>query len=340
MRKFWLILVVLVASLGASLTSIAAEIVSRVLRPPMKHLPTGNIYELRVLYLEDDRLPTLDPAQVTELCAKIENLVKEWFGYRVRMRVVGRRSLSDYFAANERIFRRYPSLIQNFELDPTRPADQGKITEAIARDFRARPLPAIEGYLRTENLGSHAAAVKFAYRQFVDQLLELRAIPLANGKPFFAPDHGRLNSFPHWCALLKEIEEADFIFTNSMVLGADTTMPIYVIARGGVTTGATDNNSHNPFQVAAMVGLFPFLSDAPIFLRERGRISETERLDVIATLCLHELGHFLLRHAENYDHAGCVHRAPARLNYYEWHQAVRKAGPCPLPHVISARFDS
>ena len=47
-----------------------------------------------------------------------------------------------------------------------------------------------------------------------------------------------------------------------------------------------------------MVGLFPFLSDAPVFLRERGRIPENELPDVIATLCMHEMGHFFLRYAE------------------------------------------
>ena len=87
-----------------------------------------------------------------------------------------------------------------------------------------------------------------------------------------------------------------------------------------------------------LVALFPFLSDAPVFMRERGTIPKDELLDVIATLCLHELGHFFLRYAEHYDHPHCVHVAPTGLNYYTWHQAIRTGGPCTLPHQKVTRY--
>ena len=66
--------------------------------------------------------------------------------------------------------------------------------------------------------------------------------------------------------------------------------------------------------------------------------TDAERLDVIATLCLHEMGHFFCRYAEHYDHPNCVHVAPTGLNYYAWHQAVRAAGPCRLAHQTTSRF--
>ena len=99
-------------------------------------------------------------------------------------------------------------------------------------------------------------------------------------------------------------------------------MPIYVTVRGGLTTGLTDNNPRSPYQGATMVGLFPFLSDAPVFLRERGRIPAAELLDVIATFCMHEMGHLFCRYAEYSDHPHCVHVAPLGLDYYNWHRSI------------------
>jgi hypothetical protein len=306
--------------------------------PPLQDLPKDRAYELRVLYLEDPRLPTLDPAQRGELYTRIRRLVATWLGYRVSLREVGQQALAAYFSSHDTLFAEHAALIRATEIEAPDAGSGARLRTTIARDFRFRPLPLIERYLRAGPLTTQAAAVEIALRQFSAKLTELRAAPLADGTPFFDAAQPRLTSFAHWAVLMEQIREADFVFTNSMIAGADTGMPIYVIARGGLTTGLTDNNDRSPYQAATMVGLFPFLSDAPVFLRERGRIPDDQRLDVIATFCLHELGHFFLRYAEHYDHPRCVHVAPTGLDYYAWHQAVRAAGPCLLPHRKTPRF--
>lgn len=291
-----------------------------------------------MLYLEDPRLPRLAPAQRPLLYTKLERLLLEWLGYTVKLREVGARDLGSEFTRYDQVFARSASIIRNTDLDPAGPLGAEKLRGVIARDFRNRPLATVARYLRAGTLSSQAEAVDLAQRQFISQLDELRRSPLPDGQPFFNSAQARLNSFAHWAVLMEEITEADFVLTNSMIVGADQQMPIYVIARGGLTTGLTDNNDRSPYQTATMVGLFPFLSDAPVFLRERGRIPDAEILDVIATFCLHEMGHFFCRLAEHYDHPNCVHVAPTGLNYYTWHQAVRAAGPCRLVHQITSRF--
>ncbi len=63
------------------------------------------------------------------------------------------------------------------------------------------------------------------------------------------------------------------------------------------------------------------------------RIPDAERLDVIATLTMHELGHMLLRLDHPVDHpSSCLHAPAVGLRYYDWHVDVRKNGPCPLQH--------
>lgn len=304
----------------------------------LRDLPKTRSYELRMLYLEDPRLPSLTSDQRTALYAKIEHLLATWYGYKVRVRETGQHPLAAYYAAQDTIFIQQRFRLKTIDLDLAAATTPARLRAVIAADFAPRPLPQIERYLNAGPLSSQPQAVKIAEQQFWKKLVELRQAPLADGMPFFDPASARLNSYAHAAVLIEHLTEADFMLTNSMLLGADAEMPIYVIARGGLSTAITTNNPRSPYQAAVLAGLFPFLSDAPVFVRERGVIPKDELLDVIATLCLHELGHFFLRYAEHYDHPHCVHVAPPGLNYYTWHQAIRAGGPCTLPHQKVTRY--
>ncbi|MCX6951059.1 MAG: hypothetical protein NTV51_02560 [Verrucomicrobia bacterium] len=299
--------------------------------PPLVPLPKDRPYELRVLHLVDPRLPTLTADQRRALHTRIEVLLQSWYGYTVTLREVGVRDLAANFAASEAVFARHADLLQ-LDIDPATGPGRARLRATVRAALARHPLPLIATHLQSGPLTSQAQAVELAFNRFLSRLKELQSIPVANGEPFSIPSQRRLNSYAHWCAHNYDQAEADFIFTNSMIVGADAEMPLYVIARGGVSAGNTNGNLHNAFHATGMVSLFPFLSDAPFWLRERGPLPEAERLDVVATLALHELGHFFLRLAEASDHPHCVHVAPPGFRFLEWHRAIREHGPCPLPH--------
>jgi hypothetical protein len=130
-------------------------------------------------------------------------------------------------------------------------------------------------------------------------------------------------SYGHWSTLLQGEKEFDFVLTNVGIIGADNGMPLYVVARGGVTSAFVENNAHRPYQGAGVLGMYPFLSDSPFFTAERGALTGAEKEEAIAWLWLHELGHLLLKKEENYTFGDSVHRAPPNLKYYEWVKTVR-----------------
>jgi hypothetical protein len=318
--------------MSAALTIGRAATTMRIEVPTLQEVPRDRAHELRVLYLEDPRLPTLNAAQRGELLTKVEHLLRDWHGYRVRLREVGAKNLADYFATHAAVFRKHTEIVR-MAIDPTLEQDRARLRAVIQGAFAPHPLARLERHFPGAAFTSHEQAVTVACDFFVQRCQEIRSIPLSDGGTLAVPKQPELNSYMHWCALMHEMEEADLVFTNSMIVGADMQMPLSVIARGGVTTGNTNANRHNAFQAAAMVGLFPFLSDAPFWLRERGPIPEAERLDVIATMTMHELGHMLLRLAHPEDHPGCVHAPAGRLRYYDWHADIRQNGPCRLEHT-------
>lgn len=305
--------------------------------PPLRELAREKTHELRTLYLEDPRLPTLSADERRELYARIEKLARDWYGFDVRLKDLGSRPLEEFFKKHEPTFLEFKEGIEGMAIDIRSPDSEKRLRETIARDFEGRELSQILRYVGGRK-ASKAKLVDRALKRFRARLREMLDAPMADGEPFQRAGEGHANSYPHWTTVQFAETQADFLVTNTMIAGADAGMPIYVIARGGVTTGNTNNNPHNAFQGTTMVGLFPFLSDAPYLLRERGALAAGERLDVAASFCMHELGHLLLRYAEHYDHPNCVHVAPKGLDYLAWHREVRAQGPCRLEHRKLERY--
>ncbi len=135
----------------------------------------------------------------------------------------------------------------------------------------------------------------------------------------------RLTSTLHWMVYVRAQTDADFILTNTALVEPDNDMPVYVLARGGLTTGFVDNNTKAPYGAAGMVSLLPFLGGAELFDAKAAPTSPSENIDAAATMWLHELGHFLNRYGESYGEEGCVHVASEGLAYFKWHRAIRKA---------------
>lgn len=309
--------------------------------PDLRPLPTDRAYVLRVAYWEDPRLPTLRKAEREELYAKVEALSKDWYGFSLDLREVEERGLREAFDDFKPVFEGYafrdklaPSIID----DPRRAEDYIRLLQTVLRDFKGRDLKSLRRYFPRAPEGTRDDLVRYATDRFVEALRDLRAIPLETGGTFFDPAWADTQDFLHWTGVVQNLERADFIVTNTMSASADEAMPVYVISRGGVSNGFVDNNPHNDYRGAGMIGLFPFLADARYIVQRRGTVPPGERLDLIATFWMHELGHLLLRLAEHYDHQGCVHVAPPGLRALSWHRAVRAKGRCPLEHKTLKRY--
>ncbi|MFA5139859.1 MAG: hypothetical protein WC728_11565 [Elusimicrobiota bacterium] len=322
----------------------AAKAVSAAVAPtlvPLRPLPKDKRYAVRVLYLEDERLPTFSGFERAALYGKVQTLLKDWYGYSVDIQETRRESLSAYFKALGPVFAspKNAGMIRDAELDPSTPEGLDRLDGVIWHDLKRRKMSLIRRYFPLPQGASKDKATTTATALFLERLNAVRSIPTKDGTPFYTRELKDTQSFPHWLVVLRELQEADFILTNTAMAGADSSMPIYVIARGGITTGMVDNNPSNPYQAVGVVAFFPLLSEAPFFLKNRGEIPKEERIDAVATFWMHELGHFFPRYGEAYGEEGCVHVAPEGLAYYAWVKGVQaKQGRCSLKPGIVTRF--
>lgn len=309
--------------------------------PLLKPLPKNAPVKLRVLYLEDDRLPTLDAAQRKDLYRRVEKLTKHWFGYTVALQEVGARPLRIEFAGDRMPFAspRQQACLASARLDLGTPAGRDSLEDLVGREFAARGREVFER-LFPETAGMDPAQARATAAARVRSTnawlsgLNTKAGPLVR-----SAEDRRLTSTLHWMVYIREQTEADFVITNTAMIEPDNDMPVYVLARGGLTTAFVDNNKKAPYGAAGAVTLLPFLSGESLFVPDAKPTTASENIDVAATMWLHELGHFLNRYGEMYGEAGCVHVASESLEYFKWHRAIRKAdNKCSRPPAVVPKF--
>lgn len=290
--------------------------------PDLNPITAGNEAALVVRYVENPDLLSLDQATRTKLYRMVEKYASDAYKIQLKITEEGAVKMADYFKSVEAWFNLSPIgfpaqsyLISWFALDR-----ESRIAETIAATLKQHDAAKIKEYLG-ENASLDALTAKFIITLGkIYSEKDLRGRPLLFGKN---RDTEPRYSFGHWSTILQGEKTVDFILTNGGIIGADNGMPIYVIARGGVTSAFVENNAHRPYQGVGVLGLYPFLAETKFFTEKRGLLTPEEKLEAIAWVWLHELGHLLFKKSENYTFADSVHRAPPDLRYYEWAKRVR-----------------
>lgn len=288
--------------------------------PELRPVPKDKPVELAVHYVKADNLPELDVNERTRLYRLVEKLCAEKFGYTVQIREARLVKIRDFFASASSLFTTsplgYPS--QAFLVSYFAPDRDTRIEAAVAAAIKGNRAKV------KEYLGDGYAALYT--RAFVGKLSAIFAETDTKGNQLLSKNNAedeKYFSYGHWSSILQGEKQADFFLTNAGIIGADNGMPLYVIARGGITSAFIENNAHRPYQGVGVLGLYPFLADTAYFNEKRGKLTREEKIEAIAWIWLHELGHLLMKKEENYSFTDSVHRAPPDLRYYEWVKRVR-----------------
>lgn len=290
--------------------------------PDLRPVPQDQPVELSVLQVRNSRLPDLEAKEVANLYSDVEILAKKVFGYSLRIKTLGSETIESYFDRTRGRLVDFPIAYPAaaFPISYFAKNRDEAISEVFVEIFKNSDKKKIVTYLGKVNDPAQAT------REFVEKLKGALAGPDLTGRALLSeknPQDEPYYSYGHWSSILQGEKQADFILTNTGIIGADNGMPLYVVARGGVTNAFVENNAYRPHQGAGVVGMYPFLSDTPYFIEKRGKLSSDEKREAIAWLWLHELGHLLLKKEENYTYLDSVHRAPATLKYSEWVKAIR-----------------
>ena len=296
--------------------------------PPLQPLDRKQLHTLRIGFVEDPNFTILKDAQIAGLFKIIESMTRDKLGYLVKMKLVWRKPMAQFYAIHQNLAK-IPAMAQllDYDIDMSSKTAEPQLRYLSSDLFKRHGPDKISEYLSTP--GTPSANSLFEQFKNLQQTIAKTRSP--NDTAICSSTHREYHSFWWLDVILHNIKDADFIFVNQLVCNPDSDMPLYVMARGGVNTGAVESNIYNSFHAAGFVSLYPFFPVDPFFEKMTGPIPAQERIQVAGTYTTHELGHLLDRRAEIYDHEHCVSKAAVSLNYYKWYQDIQ-AGQCHKPH--------
>jgi hypothetical protein len=275
---------------------------------------------LHVHYVRADNLTGLASDERTQVYRDLIRLAKSVFGIHLDIREGRVSVLPDFFRKVRDRFEKFPVAYPShaFPVSYFAVDRDERIGKSIAAALAKADPQKVKTYLGNgpDYAGEFIKKLTAIFSERSHQGIALLSEENMGDEVYF--------SYGHWSSILQGEKEADFFLTDAGIIGADTGMPLYVIARGGVTSAFVENNIHRPLQGAGVLGLYPFLADTPFFNEQRGKLSRSEKLECITWLWLHELGHLILKKDENYTFEDSVHRAPPNLRYYDWVKKVKQ----------------
>ncbi|MBV6494313.1 MAG: hypothetical protein LDLANPLL_02344 [Turneriella sp.] len=293
--------------------------------PDLRVTPRGTLQNpqtLLVRYVENPQLPKLTKEVRERIYLSLKEKALSVFGYHLYIDEVEALTIAQFFSKKEKAFQTSPIQFPAHDyLISWFSQNRDTEIEKRVREALAKKSPEI----LFAYFGKEHSALQVA-QKFISRLGEIYAEKKPEGNPLLSAHNKEEEiwySYGHWDTLLYAEKDVDFIFTNIGIIGADNGMPIYVIARGGVTSAFVENSAHRPYQGVGVFGAYPFFADTVFFNRERGVLTQEQKEETVVWVWLHELGHLLLKKEENYSFADSVHRAPPNLKYYEWVKRVR-----------------
>jgi hypothetical protein len=295
--------------------------------PALKPVPYGGVLKIRVKRVYDSRMEDFSEDQYQKLYRQIESDIAYYLNYKIQIVEAGNDEILHYFRKYRKSFLKpqYKYLIGGHILDPEMPGDQTRLKLTIEEALKNKPWETIKAYVDSPEIKNKNIPLltEYFYSRFISKYQEIGNIPANEGiEKLRMGEYGLTQNYNYWSTILNETQDADLFITNSIIAAADDQMPLYVINRGGITTGLTENNIHNPYQGAVLLTLMPFISESEFFKKERGNISENILLPVISMLAVHEFGHYLRRFAENYGQPVTPQNAPVDLRYQDWYYSI------------------
>lgn len=295
--------------------------------PELKIIPGDKKYVIRVKRVIDPRLEDFTEEKYAALYKQIESDVSFYLGYDIKIQDVGKEDILSFFKNHRKTLKepQFQYSIGKHFLHLDKEEDKIRLKKTIENAIKNKPWEIIQKYVNDKTIRSKNVdqLTTYFYNQFLEKYNALGKVPVNHGKGLLRQgEYEFTQHYSYWSAVLNKTEDADLFITNSLIAGADDEMPLYVINRGGITSGVTENNLHNSYQGVIVLTLMPFISTDKYFNEARGNIYENLLIPIISMIGVHEFGHLLARFDEYYDLQASPQNAPVDLRYQDWYQNI------------------
>ncbi len=303
---------------------------------------------IRVAQVINPRFPSLKYSEIKAALQAASLLIKEHFNIKVAFQYQKKVSIQDFF-------RYLPVSIQklkqgeiiNFR-DGINTKELAFMVSSIEKSIQkmsknieelyqfAKPYLTIkpEGKINYHNL-SVALAKTLKTRLSLWQKIKAK-----DGQGVINAD--KYNEWVWWDNIGYGFVPYDLIISNQLVASVEKYgMDIHSALRGGISNGTTSYSRSANYGSYSFVSTFPLLNDYPIIqlLRKQKSLTETDKINYLAIIITHELGHQLFHYGHPYGKNECVMSPMPLIDYRQWQKGL-DAEKCQKGHYIAMQKGS
>jgi hypothetical protein len=300
---------------------------------PLEEIDRNKVHVLKVGYVELEGYPVLSHESRLQYENLVEQATLKYLSYKVDLQKAWVKPAPSFYESYEQHLK-HPSVQEYLSWD-IMDGDLKRMKAVADRLKKKHGNEKIWEYILPK-MSSSKDSAKALLEQSQYLFKKFSFEKGQKGKPILDRKNPIYHSFWTLNGIQVFVDDVDILVVNQLICIPDEWMPLYSMARGGVTTGAVDDNHHRPLGGTAFMSLYPFLGKDALF-NKLNPIPDDRRLEVAAVYTTHELGHLLGRRAEIYDHAGCVSKAATGLDYWKWFKGV-EGKTCSQKHPVLTSF--
>jgi len=293
--------------------------------------------KLKVVYLEDKRLPSITQKDIKEILEEAKNELQIKFGINyVNFDYSGIKPISIFFNKNlNKNDKYYKNLsLTRYKLFSNEISYEGK-KEEILKFLKQWKLWDIKKFFSEDvqkNLNNYEDVMKELYKIYFEKLKILENLKLSNGKFLIDRENNDFNSYINWVVAMNNQDEYDILFTNTIIVYDDILHPYpHAVLRYAKVGGSSFDSPKRMvfYGRAAMVNLFEMLTDIDYFKKDESEKNIDRSLwnKIIGSFILaHEIGHALFLIPDVYDHPKqcLMDSSYETMNYYEGYKILKQ----------------
>ncbi len=303
---------------------------------------------IRVAQVINPRFPSLNHSEIKAALQAASLLIREHFNIRVALHYQKRIGIKDFFAYLPTDIQRLKKQeIINFR-DGINTKELAFMVSSIEKSIKKMSKNIDElyqfakPYLTTKPEGKinyHNLSVALA-KTLKTRLSLWQKIQAKDGQGVINADN--YNEWVWWDNIGYGFVPYDLIITNQLVASVEKYgMDIHSALRGGISNGTTSYSRSANYGSYSFVSIFPLLNDYPVIqlLRKQKSLSKADKINYLAIIITHELGHQLFHYGHPYGKTECVMSPMPLIDYHQWQKGL-DAEKCQKGHYIAMQKGS
>ncbi|MBN1899023.1 MAG: hypothetical protein JW827_09615 [Spirochaetes bacterium] len=299
---------------------------------------------LNVIYLEDERLPSIPEKDINIILNEARDELRLKFGaIYIHFDYKGKQDLKSFFDTYLNKGSDYYNNLSNYKYKFfSGSIDYSPFKKPILKFLKQWKLWDLKDFFDKETkkkIKTYDDVMEYLFKGYAEKLNKLESLKLENGEYLIDRENNNHNSYINWLVAMYFQDLYDIIITNTIIVYDDISKPYpHAVLRYAKVGGSSFESPNRVIfdGTSGMVNLFEMLTDISYFQKpyQEKELNKNDWNGIIGRYIMaHELAHMIYLIPDVYDHPKqcLMDSSYATMDYYEGYKLLKKYPfECPL----------